>query len=159
MAVLAIVSLSVGFIMGRCFPSWDLSRILHPKRNSERMPAWLVNYKESWYTREIYDKILSLFSKSDLYLNSYLSIMDIATELGTNKVYIARAMKVYSGKNFCQFVNSYRVEYAIKLHKKEPDLKVCDLAYKSGFNSPTAFSIAFKLIKGIPPGEWLRRRK
>ena len=159
MAVLAIISLSVGFIVGRRSYSWNLSEILRFRQGSDKMPEWLKNYKENWYTRTIYDKVLAFFSKGEPFLNSYMSIVDVAQMVGANKVYVARAVKVYSGKNFCQFVNAYRIDYAIELNKREPDLKVCDLAYRSGFNSPTAFSIAFKIAKGVPPGEWMRRSK
>lgn len=159
MAVLAIISLSVGFIVGRRSSSWNFSEILHSRKGSDRMPEWLKNYKENCYTRTIYDKVLAFFGNGEPFLNSYLSIVDVAQMIGTNKVYVARAVKVYSGKNFCQFVNAYRIDYAIELNKREPDLKVNDLAYRSGFNSPTAFSIAFKIAKGVPPGEWMRRTK
>ena len=159
MAVAAIVFSVVAFIIGRRSLSWQFPLKLRSAHSSDRMPAWLKNYKENWYTRTIYDKVLAFFGKGEPFLNSYLSIMDVAEDLGTNKVYVARAIKVYSDKNFCQFVNAYRIDYAIALNKREPDLKVSDLAYRSGFNSPTAFSIAFKIAKGIPPGEWMRRSK
>lgn len=159
MAILVIVSLSVGFIVGRHSSSWNFFDIFRSRCGSNSMPAWLKNYKENWYTRTIYDKVLAFFNTGEPFLNSYLSIMDVAEELGTNKVYVARAIRVYSDKNFCQFVNAYRIDYAIALNEREPDLKVCDLAYRSGFNSATAFSIAFKIAKGVPPGEWMRRSK
>ena len=159
MAILVIVSLSVGFIVGRRTSSWNFSDMFRSRCDSDSMPAWLKNYKENCYTRTIYDKVLAFFSKGEPFLNSYMSIVDVAQAVGTNKVYVARAVKVYSGKNFCQFVNAYRIDYAIELNKREPDLKVNDLAYRSGFNSPTAFSIAFKIAKGVPPGEWMRRTK
>ncbi|MCQ2155373.1 MAG: hypothetical protein MJY55_06140, partial [Bacteroidales bacterium] len=110
MVIPAIISLFVGFIAGRRSSSWNFSEILHSRKGSDRMPEWLKNYKENCYTRTIYDKVLAFFGNGEPFLNSYLSIVDVAQMIGTNKVYVARAVKVYSGKNFCQFVNAYRID-------------------------------------------------
>lgn len=157
-AILAIVLLPVAFMAGRWTSVANVARRRY-ERDAGKAPLWLRNYKDNPYSCLIFERILTYFDKEQPYLNPNLSIADVAKEVCTNRSYVAKAIKVYSGRNFCQFVNSYRVDYAVALSKKEPDLKVCELSFRSGFNSPTAFSIAFKLIRGMPPGEWLRCNK
>jgi transcriptional regulator GlxA family with amidase domain len=40
-------------------------------------------------------------------------------------------------------VNSYRVKYAIALIKEEPQIKMVEVAYRSGFASATSMNKAF----------------
>lgn len=154
-AILAIVLLPAAFWAGRWTSAANVARRRY-ERDSGKAPLWLKNYKDNPYTCTIFERILRYFEKEQPYLNPDLSIVDVAREACTNKNYVARAIKVYTGRNFCQFVNSYRIDYAVALSRKEPDLKVSEISIRSGFNSPTAFSIAFKMIKGMPPGEWMR---
>lgn len=90
------------------------------------------------------------------YLRQMLSLEDFAREMGTNKVYLSRTINVVSGRNFCQFVNYYRVQYAKDLMLSTPGIKMIEAALASGFNSVVTFNMAFKLNEKLTPSEWLR---
>ena len=90
------------------------------------------------------------------YLKQTLSLEDLAHQLGTNKVYLSRTINVISGRNYCQFVNYYRIQYAKDLMRKNSDSKMIEVAMESGFNSVVTFNMAFKLNENLTPSEWLR---
>ncbi|MBQ0096570.1 MAG: helix-turn-helix transcriptional regulator [Bacteroidales bacterium] len=152
------ISFLVAFFLGRLTSTASVARRRY-STDAGKPPLWLKNYKSNAYTRTIYERLLTYFEREKPYLDSSLSIDAVARTVGTNRTYIAKAVKVYTGRNFCQFVNFYRIEHAIALYENDTSLRVNQLAGDSGFNSATSFSIAFKLVKGMPPGEWCRRCK
>ena len=107
----------------------------------------------------IYERVLAYFEKHKPYLNSELTINDIVDVVYTNKLYISKAISHSTGRNFCQFVNYYRITHAVKLFREDPQLKVVELAGKCGFNSTTSFSAAFRLYMGENPGDWCRKER
>ena len=107
----------------------------------------------------IYDRILEYFNNEKPYLNSSLTINDVVEVVFSNKLYISRAISQFGGKNFCQFVNYYRIVHSLELFRKNPSMKISDLAIQSGFNSAVSFSMAFNLFMGQKPGDWCRRER
>ena len=94
-----------------------------------------------------------------MYLNSSLTINDVVKVVFTNKLYISRAISQFTGRNFCQFVNYYRVTYSVRTFRDNPALKVAELALMSGFNSVVSFSMAFRLYMGESPSDWCRKER
>ena len=109
--------------------------------------------------KDIYARVVALFEKEKPYLNSELTINDIVKVTFTNKLYISRAISQFAGRNFCQFVNYYRVLHAIQIFRDNPDLKVAEMAVRSGFNSTVSFSMAFRLYMSECPSDWCRKEK
>lgn len=109
--------------------------------------------------RDIYERVTSYFETDKPYLRGELSINDIVKVVYTNKVYISKAVSMFSGRNFCQFVNYYRITYCVELYRSRPDLKVHELAGLCGFNSHVTFHSAFRLLMGESPGDWCRKEK
>ena len=109
--------------------------------------------------KNLYDKILEYFAETKAYLNPNLTINDVVSVVFSNKLYISKAVNRFTGRNFCQFVNYYRVIHAIELFRDNTDLKVHELANRSGFNSAVSFGMAFKLYMGEKPGDWCRRER
>ena len=103
-----------------------------------------------------YQRAQEYMETSRPYLRQTLSLEDLAHELGTNKVYLSRTINVVSGRNYCQFVNYYRIQYAKDLMRKNSSLKMIEVALASGFNSVVTFNMAFKLNEDLTPSEWLR---
>ena len=107
----------------------------------------------------IYERLLHYFEKHKPFLNHELTINDIVEVVFTNKLYISRAISHCTGRNFCQFVNYYRITHAVELFRSNPQLKVVELADLCGFNSTTSFSAAFRLYMGESPGDWCRKER
>ena len=109
--------------------------------------------------KNIYDRVLDYFTECKPYLNPKLTINDVVEVVFSNKLYISKAISQCTGRNFCQFVNYYRVMHAVELFRSDTNLKVLELATKSGFNSVVSFGMAFRLYMGEKPGDWCRREK
>lgn len=109
--------------------------------------------------KNIYDRVIDYFETYRPYLNNDLTINDIVNVLYTNKLYISKAISMYTGRNFCQFVNYYRITYAVELFRKDTTLKIVEVANRSGFNSSVSFSMAFRLYLGEKPSDWFRQER
>ena len=109
--------------------------------------------------KNLYDRVLEYFAESKPYLDPNLTINEVAAVVFSNRLYISKAISQFTGRNFCQFVNYYRVVHAIELYRGNSNLKVLELANLSGFNSAVSFGMAFKLYMGEKPGDWCRREK
>ena len=109
--------------------------------------------------QEIYDRIVAYFETSKPYLRSDLIIDDLVKVVFSNKLYISRAISQITGRNFCQFVNYYRIMHSIETFRSNPELKVTELANLSGFNSLVSFSMAFRLYMNENPSDWIRKER
>ena len=107
----------------------------------------------------IYERVVAYFEEDLPYLNSALVIDDLVRVIYANKLYISRAISMFAGRNFCQFVNYYRVRHSVDLFRSNPELKVADLALMCGFNSPVSYTMAFKLFMNESPSDWMRRER
>ena len=99
-------------------------------------------------------RICNLLEQERLYLNCELKVADIADRLGTNKRYISDCINTQKGITFIQLVNKYRIEYAKRLLKDNPDIKITEVYIKSGFANETSFFRVFKAHTGLTPNQY-----
>lgn len=89
-----------------------------------------------------------------------LSLDKLVTLTGINKYHISETLNDYIGKSFYQYINEYRVEFAIAqmkyLTEKEVPVNILVLAYDAGFNAKSSFNRYFKEITGQTPSEYLK---
>ena len=109
--------------------------------------------------REIYGRVVDYFETDTPYLSGDLVIEDLVKVVYANKLYISRAISRCAGRNFCQFVNYYRIKHSVEVFRRNPELKVAELACQSGFNSVPSFTMAFKLYMDENPSDWIRRER
>lgn len=109
--------------------------------------------------RELYTRIVEYFDNDMPYLCGNLILEDLVKVVFANKLYISQAISRCSGRNFCQFVNYYRVKYSVDVFRQNPKLKVAELALQCGFNSPGSFSSAFKLYMNESPSDWMKQER
>ncbi len=103
----------------------------------------------------LYRKVMLFMHEKQPYLDGSVDLDYFSRKLFTNKAYLSRTINVFSGRNFRQFINWHRVEYSVGLMKKDPYLRIEELALMSGFNSIVSYNMAFKMFKGITPREWM----
>ncbi len=104
--------------------------------------------------RNLFEKLTWIMVSRRPFLDPDYSLQDLSDTAYINKTYVSRTINTVSGKNFRQFVNGYRVQYAMELLEDNPRLTVRELAEKSGFHSSVTFTMAFKLNIGETPGEY-----
>lgn len=171
-AVLPIALLAAGLysvlfyrsLSGRCLVmSADKERIVKQMiRNAADMSADAVkgeDQAELERMQTLYGRIMKILESGRPFLDPDYSLQDLANAAFTNKTYVSKTINTMSGKNFRQFVNAYRVQYAVELLRENPRLTVSQLAERSGFNSSVTFGMAFKLNMGETPGEYSIRHR
>lgn len=107
----------------------------------------------------IIHSLMVLFAREKLYRNVDIKIGNVALMIGTNKTYLSRALNTRLSKNFCQFVNYYRIREACEFFIQNPNVEMRELAEQCGFSSSSNFSIVFKFNTGFTPGDWCRMIK
>lgn len=117
-----------------------------------------VSHSEEVY-KDLYERILDYFENGRPYLDGDLSINDLARDLYSNRLYISKAISQFTGRNFCQFVNYYRVRHSMSVFRDNPELKVHEIGSASGFNSIVSYNMAFRLFMGENPSDWCRKEK
>lgn len=115
--------------------------------------------KEDICYKIVFDRLVEYFDKEKPFLDGNLNIADVSRTLLTNKAYLSRAINKYTGRNFCQYVNYYRIKHSVQLFSTDPNLKIADLASRSGFHSLVTFGMAFRLYMNVSPGEWCRKNR
>jgi len=86
-----------------------------------------------------------------LYLNSDLTINDLASELNTNRTYISQYFSEHH-TTFLKYINDLRVEYAM-YQIKNTTLKMSDIMESSGFLHTETFKRAFMSRYNCDPRE------
>lgn len=105
----------------------------------------------------VMERLVNLFETDKLCLKTDIRITDVASELAVGKGTLSRAIKVKTGKNFCQLVHYYRVREAMRIYANHPKMSVKEISKMVGFNSQTTFITAFGRHTGCTPAEWCRK--
>ena len=137
----------------------DHERVIVESMKISRVESAAVDPETNELYRDIYERVLVYFEMSKPYLNGNLNINDVVKVVYSNKVYISRAICHYTGRNFRQFINYYRVMYSIDSFRNKPDMKVAELSESSGFNTVVSYTMAFRLFMNETPSEWCRKER
>lgn len=92
------------------------------------------------------------------YLDSHITLSDLARELHTNRLYLSDYIN-RQGKTFYDFINEFRIAEACRIIKESnPDQRIplTEVASQSGFNSISSFNRYFFKIKGMAPSAYQR---
>jgi YesN/AraC family two-component response regulator len=105
---------------------------------------------------EIVAKTLVIMDQDKLYLQSELTLQNIADRLNIPAYQVSLAINDGLKKTFYDLVNGYRVEEAkrLLLEPKSRNNKILAIAFDSGFNSKTTFNTVFKKFTGLTPSDF-----
>ncbi|MBN1397862.1 MAG: AraC family transcriptional regulator [Bacteroidetes bacterium] len=117
-------------------------------------------YEKSTLTQEqaemILKKLQSFMHSSKPYINPALTLPALSKDLNLSPNYLSQVINEQLGKNFFEFVNSYRVEEA-KLLIKNPSkqhLTLAAIGFEAGFNSVSSFNKIFKATTSRTPSQF-----
>ncbi len=79
-----------------------------------------------------------------------LTIDQLAKKLSTSRSQLHRKIKSLTGQSITNYINFVRIEKAKEI-LATTSLHVSEIAYETGFESPTYFSKAFKKVVGVSP--------
>jgi AraC-like DNA-binding protein len=106
-------------------------------------------------------KLLDNMNQHKPYLNPELSLQMLANQLDIPSHYLSQVINEQLGQNFFDFINSHRVEEvkARLLNPQYTHLTILAIAFDSGFNSKSAFNLAFKNQTGLTPSQYRAQHK
>lgn len=127
----------------------------------------LLNYAERFYQRQFITRKVShhsLLSQVEKWLHDYFesdsplrkglpSVHDLAESLNMSPSYLSQFLKVHSGQNAQQHIQSYLIDKA-KEKLAQPELSISEIAYDLGFEHSQSFSRLFKRRVEISPKEF-----
>ena len=100
---------------------------------------------------------LKLMTEACLYISENcmkpLSLNDVALEVGVSRSHFAHLFKNYTNMTFVDFLTVERVKLA-ETFFMNPNLRITDIAFESGFSSISSFNRSFRKIKGCSPTEF-----
>lgn len=100
------------------------------------------------------------FEQNNEFLDHTINLNSLSKKLDTNSNYLSKVINFYKGKNFSNYLNDLRIEYAIHELKTNHQFRlysVKGMAQEVGFNSPESFSKAFYKRTGIYPSYFLKQ--
>lgn len=104
----------------------------------------------------IYNKVKESMEREQLFLRPDLSLKMLSRVIGTNTVYLSKAINRGYGCSFSIIVNKYRVEYIIsEVLKTGGNLE--ELAIKLGFWSRSTFYEVFRTHTGLTPKKYMEK--
>lgn len=103
------------------------------------------------------NKVQRLIVDKQMFLQANLKIADVARELKVPEYRVSNALRnQVQAKNFNQYINGLRVEYAkqLLLDPNTQQWSVLVIGLESGFASVGPFSRAFKSMTGFTPNQY-----
>lgn len=108
--------------------------------------------REKAFYSVIEQKLESLCEAKLLFLEPDLTRETLCLRLSISSTYL----KMYfhsRGLSFYQYINTLRIEHAVKLMQENPDMQIREISELSGFRSQTTFRKMFKEVMGCLPSE------
>lgn len=99
------------------------------------------------------------FDQERVYVDPELSIISLASRLGTNRTTLSLIIVQAFGVNFRQLLARYRIEAAKCYMLERPEAKQDEVALECGFATAQAFNQKFKELVGESPRMWMVKQK
>ena len=101
-------------------------------------------------------RLESYMEQEKPYLIPSLSIHDLGNKVSIPPRYLSQIINESLGKNFFDFVNSYRVEEAKQMLQDSSNSRfnILELLFEVGFNTKSVFNRVFKIHTGMTPTEY-----
>ena len=115
-------------------------------------PTLQINSPEQKFLIDINDIVKNSFENADF------SVENLAESMGISRVQLYRKTKAILGYGVNDFINNFRLARAQELLEKSNN-NISEIAYQSGFSTPSYFSTAFKAKYGESPAAYRKNFK
>jgi len=101
-------------------------------------------------------QIESFMEQEKPYLIPSLTLNDLAEKVSIPPRYLSQIINESLGKNFFDFINSYRIEEAKQILQDSSNsgFNILELLFEVGFNTKSVFNRVFKNYTGMTPTEY-----
>ncbi len=109
-------------------------------------------------SKELFERLEHIMDTEKLYRDGNLNVDRLAERLDSNRSYLSRIINEFSGLNFNNYINKYRIEEAVNtLSDADNNIPLKALAFELGFNNLTTFYNSFQKELGIPPSQYRKK--
>ncbi len=107
--------------------------------------------------QEICNTAISYLNREKSYLNPEITLASLAREISVPTRNLSRSINTYLNRNFFEFINAMRIEYAKErlLKLSTTDFNIDSIYKDCGFRSRSSFFSVFKKMTGKTPASWL----
>ncbi|WP_175392730.1 helix-turn-helix domain-containing protein [Aquimarina megaterium] len=122
-----------------------------------------IETKSIGFSDEIVNNILECltdFEKSNDFTKSNITISRLAENFNTNSRYLSKVINIYKKKNFNNYINDLRINFAIEKLKKEKQFRnytIKAISDEIGYGKAESFSKAFYKRTGIYPSFFIKQ--
>lgn len=108
---------------------------------------------------KLYDRIINLVEKNELFKKQDLRLIDIAQRMNKPEYQISQIINA-KAQSFNEFVNTFRIEDAKKMLVHDyPKFTIEGIAHEAGFHSRAAFYKSFKKMTNQTPVQFVNSLK
>lgn len=92
---------------------------------------------------ELSQRLESLLADERVFTEQHITADALMQRLGTNANYLTEVIQRSGYASFYDMISQHRVRYAISLIRQQPDRRMADIAFQSGFTSQSSMTKAF----------------
>lgn len=108
--------------------------------------------------QEIFLRLEKVMREKAPYLNPNLTRRQLSKMLATNENYLYRALRSIRGEQYCDYINRYRLDHAVRLLIEMPEAKIETITINSGFRVRQTFYRHFQARYGTTPLEYQKSK-
>lgn len=133
--------------------------LLKPSIFDEARSQRYSNRAPTEFEKETYEKLIEIFEREKLYLDSSLNLDNVAARLAVTQREFSEAVNKVYGDGFRSLLRKYRIEKSCEILTSEEnkDITILNVAMLSGFSTKSVFNAAFKSQVGVNPSEFRQR--
>lgn len=87
-----------------------------------------------------------------------ITLNELSVEFATNRTYLSQYINAVYHVNFRDWITDMRIDYAKRLMRRQPHLKLQEISEMSGFSSLSQFTRTFTAREGCLPSKWRSKR-
>ncbi|CAL2077281.1 helix-turn-helix transcriptional regulator [Tenacibaculum sp. 190524A02b] len=120
-------------------------------KNTQKTKSKTVSKNNPTYT-----KLKVLITEDKIYKDPTASLDSIAAKLNVSPSYLSQVINKVTGKNFSNYINTYRIEEVKKmlLDPEFENYSILAMGHEVGFNSKSVFYTTFKKQTGLTPKQF-----
>lgn len=136
-----------------------LNRLIKELEQKEQLPLSPEKYASSSLTDEksleLFRSLERIMREEKIYKDNTITKDKVAELLGTNRTYLSRIINEQSKLSFTHYINSFRIEEAIRLlSDSQNDTPLKAISADLGFNSISTFYNLFQSAVGMTPSQY-----
>lgn len=132
---------------------WHPSRFTGLQHYLDQKKLTISNRKNA---EPIFLELDQLVIVEKLYKQSRFSLQDLAQRTGLSSKNISWAINEGSQLNFCDYINSHRIQEIKARLADKPHSNLLQIALDAGFNSKSSFNKSFKNQVGMTPSQYVK---